>query len=296
MKTSEKHNILIVKHSSLGDWIKATGLFHFLRNKFKDSNIILITSQPYTQLAYSSGYFDKIWIDSREPYGSWGIFKKIRKHNYSYVFDLQSSLRSKMYRPFITCSNKYWSLERRKKMHDIEQFYDALKYLGIDKHPAPATHWLTTDVSHLNISKDFVLLIPGCSAKRKEKRWTATGYANVVKHFHAKNIATVIIGNEEDADITAEIMNKCANSPINLINKIGFHGISALAKKSLYIIGGDTGPVHIAAATGSKTIVLLTATANFHPEYCKPWGDNVVVIQKDNMNQLSHEHVLNCFH
>ncbi len=285
-------NILLIKHSSLGDWIKATGLFAFIKEKFKNSNIILITSAPYTQLAYSSGYFNEVWVDSREPLGSWRILKKINSYNYSHVFDLQSSCRTKIYKPFISCQNKYWRLKRRENAHDIDQFFDITKAFGAITPPKPAVGWLTTSISHLNLPQKFCLFIPGCSAKHIEKRWKAEEYIKVIAWLNTLNIKSVIIGNEEDRKIIREIVDNSDSNPINLINKVGFHGIAQLARESICVIGSDTGPIHIAAATGAQTIAIFPAFRHLVPEYTKPLGDNVKTLKISKQSEVTHQDII----
>lgn len=290
MQSDRSKNILIIKHSSLGDWIKATGFFKALREHFKDHNLFFITAEPYTQLAYSSGYFDNVWSDSREIYGNPRIFQKLAKHRYLHVFDLQSSIRTRMYKPFIKHSGKFWAIMRNSKEHNVEQFSNALKSMNIINRAEPCVDWLSTDLLHLNIPEKFVLLIPGCNAKYPNKRWTAAGYNKVIEWLNAQDITAVLIGSDDDKILLDQISSK---NTINLINKIGFHGIAALARKALYVIGSDTGPTHIAAATGAKIIVPMSINTKRDYNSCKPWGNNTTLILKESLYTLDHATVIN---
>ena len=65
LSTSLGRNILIVKLGALGDFIQALGPMKAIREHHPLAQITLLTTQPYKELAYQSGYVDTIWIDER---------------------------------------------------------------------------------------------------------------------------------------------------------------------------------------------------------------------------------------
>ncbi len=63
---------------------------------------------------------------------------------------------------------------------------------------------------------------------------------------------------------------------IDTVDKLDVHHLTALISRASLLISGDTGPIHIAAATGTKTIGIYLATA--YPGETAPYGRNHVVI------------------
>ena len=105
-------NILIIKHGSLGDLIQANGAIEDIKNSFKDSKVLLLTSKSYSELMYQCPYIDGVIVDKRLP--RWNLFylaslrRLLNKYNFSHVFDLQNSSRTRFYKKYIL-SSPIWS-------------------------------------------------------------------------------------------------------------------------------------------------------------------------------------------
>ena len=105
-------NILIIKHGSLGDLIQANGAIKDIKNFYQNRKVFLLTSQTYAIFMSECPYVDGVIIDKRLP--RWNIFylnnlkNILAKYNFSKVFDLQNSSRTKFYKRFII-KNVEWS-------------------------------------------------------------------------------------------------------------------------------------------------------------------------------------------
>ena len=98
-------NILIIKHGSLGDLIQANGAIKDIKNHYENRKVFLLTSEPYSIFMSECPYIDGVIIDKRLP--RWNLFylsklkKLLSRYDFSYVFDLQNSSRTKFYKRFI---------------------------------------------------------------------------------------------------------------------------------------------------------------------------------------------------
>ena len=98
-------NILIIKHGSLGDLIQANGAIKDIKKFYKNRKVFLLTSKSYAIFMSECTYLDGVIIDKRLP--RWNLFylqslkKVLSKYNFSKVFDLQNSRRTKFYEKFI---------------------------------------------------------------------------------------------------------------------------------------------------------------------------------------------------
>ena len=139
-------NILIIKHGSLGDLIQANGAIKDIKKFYQNRKVFLLTAQPYAIFMSECPYIDGVIIDKRLP--RWNLFylnnlkKILEKYDFTRVFDLQNSSRTKFYRRFII-KNVEWSstetsLEPGQKKSDfdkepvLERFKVQLKKSGID--------------------------------------------------------------------------------------------------------------------------------------------------------------------
>ena len=105
-------NILIIKHGSLGDIIQANGAIKDIKKFYSNRKVFLLTTQPYSIFMSECPYLDGVLIDKRLP--RWNLFylnnlkKTLSKYDFSKVFDLQNSSRTKFYKRFMI-KNVYWS-------------------------------------------------------------------------------------------------------------------------------------------------------------------------------------------
>ena len=121
-------NILIIKHGSLGDVIQANGAIKDIKEYYKDSKVFLLTSKPYSFFMSECPYIDGVLTDKR--LARWNLIylfnlkKLLSRYNFSHVFDLQNSSRTKFYRKFIL-NKSIWSssettLEPGEKKSDFD--------------------------------------------------------------------------------------------------------------------------------------------------------------------------------
>ena len=108
-------NILIIKHGSLGDLIQANGAMKDIKKFYSNRKVFLLTTQPYSIFMSECPYLDGVLIDKRLP--RWNLFylnnlkKTLAKYDFSRVFDLQNSSRSKFYKRFIIKDVEWSSTE-----------------------------------------------------------------------------------------------------------------------------------------------------------------------------------------
>jgi len=298
-------NILVIKHGSLGDWIQATGAFKLIRTRYPNANIIMLTQPHYLALAHGCTWFNQVFLDSRLPLykliSNLKVIKKLCSYNYDHVYDLQCSNRTNIYYKLIHKKVKNWYgratgcshyVAFAENAHSLELSRDIIKASGITDLPTPDITWLKTQKFREKIKSlgQFVVFIPGSSAKHSAKRWLAERYAQVIDWLNEKKIKSVLIGTEIDRNIIDRIIAKCKTSPINLINKAHFAETAELARLSSLVIGSDTGPMHIAGATNTTTLVLFTGASN--PEKSKPWGINIHVLTANNAKLITTNTVI----
>ena len=105
---------------------------------------------------------------------------------------------------------------------------------------------------------DFLVgITPGSGATVRERRWPKERFVEIVDYLIEKyNAKIVFIGSKDEKDLIEEIQKLTKN---HSINNIGFNlgQTIALINKCKLFVSNDTGPMHIAAAQGIKTIGLF---------------------------------------
>ena len=123
-------NLLIIKHGSLGDLIQANGAMEDIKKSNPKSHVVLLTSLHYFDLMNKCPDVDEVLIDKRFP--RWNLFylynlkKKLLSYNFTNVFDLQNSSRTKFYSKYLLSTPKWSStittleLGQKKSQFDKE--------------------------------------------------------------------------------------------------------------------------------------------------------------------------------
>ena len=301
-------NILIIKHGSLGDLIQANGAMEDIKNSFKDSKVFLLTSQPYLDLMSQCPYLDGVLLDKRLP--RWNLFylltlkKILSKYNFTHIFDLQNSSRTKFYRNFIL-SNCIWSstettLEsgERKKDFDKEPVLDRmeaqLKKSGIktNKINKVDLSWSFVDIEKIvkkYTSQEYILIFPFCSKKHRNKKWPFfKELANKINESYKKKYSILIAPgpNEinEARSFNAKVVLDDEGRAIDLSKLI------TLINNSSFVVSNDTGPAHICSHLNKNGLVLFgTHTSAKKVSIEKP---NFKAITVERLFELSVEQVI----
>ncbi len=107
-------NILIIKHGSLGDIAQASGAIQDISENFKEDKIFLLTTNPYVELFKKNPFIHEVILDKRLPRYNliylYLLMRKLKKYNFSKIFDLQNSSRTAFYKNFFQRLQKKYGL------------------------------------------------------------------------------------------------------------------------------------------------------------------------------------------
>jgi len=297
--------ILVIKLGALGDFIQAMGPFKAIRNHHPEARLVLLTTAPFESLALNCGYFDNVWIDTRptlKDVGAlWDLRRHLKKGRFRRVYDLQTSDRSSAYFRLFWPRKPAWSgiakgcshphaNPNRDNLHTITRQAQQLAFAGIPKTPPPDLSWMKGDVDRLDIPFPFVLLVPGGSPHRREKRWPAKAYGELCKRLLARGLTPVLLGSMEEESIMAEILEVCPLAH-NLAGMTTLEDIGELARLARGAVGNDTGPMHIIAAIGCQCVVLFSSASD--PALCAPLGRRVKTFRKVSLMNVYVDEVEN---
>ena len=166
--------------------------------------------------------------------------------------------------------NEFVSVEERISEADKYQIFWQVLRGNIKLLPAP----------HLSIPKDtgksadeilkaldltegsFIFCFPGGTANVAHKFWPEANFARVVAHLKKKyGLKTLVVGHESEKgsiDKVVKLAGKKGAGPEFWLGRDGdIPLVCALVKKSLFYLGNDTGPMHMAAALGKPVIAIF---------------------------------------
>lgn len=103
----------------------------------------------------------------------------------------------------------------------------------------------------------LAVLHPGASDIRR--RWPADKFAEVGDALAAAGAHVVVTGNEQEQDLTAEVVKTMHATAQDLNGRLSLGGLAALLEYAKVVVTNDTGPMHLAHAVGSKTVGIYWA-------------------------------------
>ena len=307
--SKEIKKVLVIKLGALGDFVLALAAMKKIREAHPRARITLLTTPPFEALARLSPYFNAVEVDGR-PSDAGDLFKmlgRIRKAKYDRVYDLQTNNRTGWYFQALRPFPPQWSgiakgasLPQRGRaryhMHTLERHADQLRQAGIwpdaptepGSAPPPDLSWIlrkhkdARPVAGAVMPKPYVLLVPGGSAHRPEKRWPVESYAQLAALLKSKGLDIVIIGGPQESAMARQIQ-KAAGQARDLTGRTDFAQLAVLGAKAALVVGNDTGPTHLLAAAGAPTIALFSDASD--PALCGPRG-HVAVIKSPDLKAL----------
>lgn len=296
--------ILVIKLSALGDFIQALGPMRAIREHHKKAAITLLTTKAFEKMARNSGYFDHIEIDVRPKlYQPSKILKlhQFLNRGFDRAYDLQNNDRTNMYFRLLNTPKPEWVGIAKGATHEnrdplrsqglaFEGHVQTLAKAGIERIEIDTLEWMDAYANHFKMPKNYALLVTGSAPSRPEKRWSEAHFTELAKSLKSQNIEPVLIGAHSEEASNAKI--ESASGALNLTGKTTIEDIASLARRANYIIGNDTGPTHIAAVTGTPTLVLFKLAKSSNPKKHRPLGKSVTVLANQDLDTITPQDVL----
>ena len=130
-----------------------------------------------------------------------------------------------------------------------------------------------------NMANPYTVLVVGASWPTK--CWPDGHFAMLGDWLYNHGVIPVLVGSGPvETQKAAEIAAKMDIPPIDLVGKLNFKQLAYLFQQSAAVVGGDTGPTHLAVGIGAKIVMLMGPT---YPRRTGPYGqmENLLVVDRD---------------
>ncbi|MAV62336.1 MAG: glycosyl transferase family 1 [Candidatus Pelagibacter sp.] len=302
-------NILIIKHGSLGDIAQASGAIQDISDNHQEEKIYLLTTLPYFNLLKTNPSITDVILDKRLSRFNliylYSLMRKIKKFNFSKVYDLQNSSRTAFYKKILFPNSKpdIWSSsettlpkDKTKKEFDekpvLERLDHQLKFSGLNTKftMKPDFSWSCSNISEIktkfNLDK-YIILFPFCSPHLESKKWPY--YNNLIKIIQEKyknKYKIVVAPGPNEINEAKELEALCI---LNNEQALDISQLSSLIKDSSFVIANDTGPAHMSAHLNVRGLTLFGSHTTAHKVSIET--ENFKPIQVSDLKKLSPEKV-----
>jgi len=288
--------IAIVKLSALGDIIHAMVALQFIKQHLPNSTIDWVVEEGFKDILANSPDINEIHTVSIKKAKQqksikllFNEIKKLRKlPRYDIVIDTQGLIKSAIVSRAIPSSQTFGFDKNSLRESFAAKFYTDVCGISyneniIKRNVTVMSTALSINISHNDIlnkqsflfsnsqilsdlltdSKANIALIPGASFK--SKIYPVDQYAQIANELKSQANFIVLWGDESERNMAEQIQK---NAPeVQIANKLTLDGLKGFIAQLDLVIGGDTGPTHMAWALNIPSITLFGSTPGYRNAY-----------------------------
>ena len=122
-------------------------------------------------------------------------------------------------------------------------------------------------------SKKIIAFVTG-STNSRAKRWQTKSYADLNDRLQDELDANIVLlGAPDELNVSQKVFEKSSVKPVILTGKTNLAQATAILSVCDLVVSNDTGPAHISAAVGTKTLVIFGPT---NPQTTQPWNSEII--------------------
>jgi predicted lipopolysaccharide heptosyltransferase III len=301
-------NILLVRLRLIGDVVFTTPAIRAIRRHYPAARIAYIVEEEAAEVVRGNPHLDEVIVarSPHAPgrlRADLALIRRLRRDRYDLAIDFHGGPRSSLLtwasgarrRIGYEVAGRSWMYTTRvarpralRPRHSVEGQWDVLTPLGIappdrDRDPTEmpedpaATVAVATRLGAAGIAPRHALIVVHVSAGNLFRRWPAASFAELIAGIAARdaNRRVLVISGPSDAGAAASIaeaarahLPPATRSAVVQCGAFGVAELRALMGRAALFVGGDSGPMHIAATTGVPIVGLYGPTL---PVRSQPW-------------------------
>lgn len=291
-------NILIIKPGAIGDLLQLSPVIRALNKRLPQARItILVANSASVDLfRYNPLVNETLIFDKRGVHRSWSAFgqlwTELRRRRFDLVINFQrSNLKAWLLAAAaFPCQILIYQRSSEPNIHAVTNHLQAVAPLGIDPNAvdlrlelflgAEDELWAAELLKKEGLSgRQLVALNLGAS--HPVNRWPVEKFAELAGRLtQMPGVALLFVGGSSDRELSDAVMGRLTTPVIDLVGHTSLLQLGAVLRKCSLLVSGDTGPMHLATAVGTRVIALFGAA---DPERTGPVGAGNRVIQSKNL-------------
>ncbi len=309
----KKLKILVIRLDRIGDLVLSLPAIEAIRSRFPDAFISVMTRSYTREMVEGHPLIDEVIPyryekDGRHAslLGYFRFLREIIERRFDIAFILHPSVRSHLlpflagvpYRigfdscaPFLL-TKKAPDRRHEGRKHESEYTLDIVRAFGIEPPKEKRLFLPVFTEDHRTIEKileaagfskedGIIALHPGASCP--SKRWPLERYVLLGKKaLENTPYRLAVIGGKEEIPLGQSLKEALGERALDLTGKLGLKELAAFLKRCEFLVTNDSGPVHVAAAVGTRTLCIFGRNqAGLSVSRWKVLGKGHETIQKD---------------
>jgi len=309
MKLSDKPKIVISRTDNIGDVVLTLPLAKYLKEKYPESEIIFLGKKyikPLIDCCENIGRFIDWDTLSAIPENEQAIvFRDLGAEVIIHVFPRPEIARmaykagvkyrigtSHRFYNWLYCNEKVDFTRKNSPLHEAQLNFKLAEPLGINDIPSleelgnsyGLTKLPTLDETwRKELDKEKFNLIIHPLSRGSARNWDWKNYNQLIEILPADKYKIFITGTKEESALISENILFYHPTVTDLTGKLDFEQLISFIAHADGLVAASTGPLHIAAALGKKTVGLYPSIRPMHPGRWAPLGPKAkcIALSKD---------------
>lgn len=286
-------NIALVKLGAIGDAVNSLPFVNRLRRGYPEARITWIIGPPALALLSGHPAVDEFLSFDSKRWSTWPAFlHDLRARRFDLVIDLQRITKSGLIaRASGSAQRLGFDRARCKEVSflftnlkippnaqagvTVEQYLEFAEYLGL----SPSVPRWDLPVEEFEAPRTGEMrIVVNVGASKPANRWPADRWARLCRRLVEEVGATVhLIGGAGDRAAVQAVIDRAGVGLHDQAGRLSLKQSAGLIRSARLFIGGDTGPLHIAAALGTPCVALFGAA---DPRRTGPFGGSRGVVSQ----------------
>lgn len=262
--------ILVIRFSSIGDIVLTSPVIRCLKNQIADAEIHFLTKEPYAEIVENNPNISKVF--TIKAYTD-EVIALLKAEQYDYIIDLHDNIRSRQVSAALKSKTFRYNKQRFRRFllirfkidalhtHVVDRYFEAVSPLQVI-NDGNGLDFFIPEKGHLGAEKlPFTHIAGYCVIAIGTKHFTKTIPLQKLEELCQKiSIPIILLGDMHDA-YNGTQLEKIDNFKIyNACGKFSITQSASVIQRAKFVITGDTGMMHIAAALNKRIISIWGGT------------------------------------
>ena len=309
MKESEER-YLVVRLTALGDILHTVPAVAALRNAYPRARIDWVVEKKWAPVLEGSPAIDEVIPFERRSF--WGVIEcveRLRENRYTCAIDFQGLYKSSLLAGLSGAERRIgfdraWAREGNAALfytervvpngrHVAELNYSLAERAGASRPAAPEYRLrvpaggaasIRSRLHDLGIGGDYIVVGPGGSWRAK--CWPAERFGDFCREFETRHgMSVIVIFGPSEKALAEEVVRTAAPArPVAIGTTI--EELMGLLAHARGVVAVDSGPLHLAAALGTRVVGLYGPT---DPARNGPFVPGAVIVHRAQPEEISYK-------
>jgi ADP-heptose:LPS heptosyltransferase len=289
--------VLIIRFSSIGDIVLTTPLLRAIKAQKPATQIHYVTKKAYASVLEHNPHIDQLFL---LDHSMKDLIRQLKNESYDLIIDLHKNLRSQriklvLQKPSVSfnkLNKEKWLMVRFKRnklpqKHIVDRYFESLNKWGVQNDHQGLEYYNGCEKQlRLNgfeefIKQKYIALVLGGTYYTKQ-----IPEEKLNELIERLELPVVLLGGPTENELAHTLSERYPQKVKNAVGISSLNQSAELIRKSQFVITGDTGLMHIAAAYQKK---IYSIWGNTIPEfgmspYLPQKPENSIILQVENLN------------